>query len=689
MKAYYNNFKDINNILEITLLKKGSDIIFTEKKRSTIKTALENFHNRLPFDTTLVRKEILESWQRSKNYGVNANFVTKEIIAKKELENRIMARNLFYKTAIPIMENLYKFVQGSGFMILLSDEEGYVLKIIGDNDIVDFAKKNLLAEGCNRNEKVLGTNGIGTCLALKKPIQVWGSEHYYSPHLNWTCSGAPIFDVTEKLLGSLCITGTCDKVHMHTLGMAVSSAEAISKQFKMQSAYDTMFELKNQLDTIIETFNYGVILLNKDHIITQVNSLTASLLNMEKKDIIGVKIDKYIKDINFSQIKNNLYDKEIYLETKNGNIRCSLSAIMVDTNIDNVISGLVLTFKEIKYVHKMIHKMIGSNAHFHFNDIIGKSPAIKEAKKLAEIAASNNANVLIVGASGTGKELFAQAIHNASQYSNGPFIAINCAALPRSLIESELFGYEGGTFTGAKKEGHAGKFELANGGTIFLDEIGDMPFDVQANILRVIQTREVMRIGSKKSLKINTRIIAATNKNLEDAIANNTFRLDLFYRLNVFNIKIPSLNEREHDICLLANYFLTKYKMSSAKVITGIDDDVYTILMNYSWPGNIRELENTIERSVLVTQSEHIKINDLPTNIVYNSNTNKKPIAVPQSAPQKIVTIDQVEKNVIKDTLLLYKGNIKQTAENLGISRRTLYRKLEKYNIDYTQIRTT
>lgn len=668
-----------------------NDVIFSETKKLAIKSSLGNFINGNPIDTTVVRKEILESWHRSKNHGVNPYFINKEAISisKKELEDRIKARKLFYKTAIPIMENLYNFVANSGFMIILSDEEGYVLKIIGDTDIVEFAKKNLLIEGCNRNEKVLGTNAIGTCNAIKKPIQIWASEHYYLSHLNWTCSGAPVFDSNGTLLGSLCITGTWDKVHMHTLGMAVSSAEAISKQIKMQTTFDEMFELKSQLDTIIETLNYGVILLNNNYVITQVNSHTSSFLDMKKEDIIGIKIDKYIKDINFSKIKNNIYDKEIQIKTKKGTIRCSLCAIMIDNNMAHVNQGLVITFKEIKYVHKMINKMIGSNAHFHFNDIIGESDAIKEAKKLAEIASQNNANVLLIGDSGSGKELFAQAIHNDSQYSNGPFIAINCGALPRSLIESELFGYESGTFTGAKKEGHAGKFELANGGTIFLDEIGDMPFDVQVNILRVIQTKEVTRIGGKKPIKIDVRIIAATNKNLEDAIANNTFRLDLYYRLNVFNIKIPPLCERGYDICLLANYFLKKYKMNSSKIITDIDKDVYDVLMNYSWPGNIRELENTIERAVLVTQDKNIKVSDLPSNITSNSKINKSitPSYIHEYISPKNITIDEMEKNTIKDTLLLYEGNIKKTAENLGISRRTLYRKLEKYTIDYNQIR--
>lgn len=238
---------------------------------------------------------------------------------------------------------------------------------------------------------------------------------------------------------------------------------------------------------------------------------------------------------------------------------------------------------------------------------------MKAALRLGQIAAQTPSNVLITGESGTGKELFAQAIHNASDRRNGPFVAINCGALPKSLIESELFGYEGGTFTGARREGCAGKFELANGGTIFLDEIGDMPFDVQVALLRVLQSHEVSRLGSSKTIKVDVRVISATNKDLLAAIDNNQFRSDLYYRLNVFGIAIPPLRERAGDVRLLADYFLQKYTSFSGHCLSGFTEAAYALLEEYEWRGNIRELENAVERAVYLTSEGRIGAECFPS----------------------------------------------------------------------------
>ena len=277
--------------------------------------------------------------------------------------------------------------------------------------------------------------------------------------------------------------------------------------------------------------------------------------------------------------------------------------------------GLVLTIQENKALHKLINKMTATQAEFTFDDIIGNSNVMVKAKKLGRIASRSNANVLLLGESGTSKELFAQSIHNNGDRSGNPFIAINCGSLPRNLIESELFGYEGGAFTGAKKEGRPGKFELANGGTIFLDEIGDMPLDIQVSLLRVLENREVTRIGGTKNIRIDVKVIAATNKNLEELIENKMFREDLYYRLNVLSINVPPLRERNEDIIYLADYFLLKHRKNLLKNISGFTEEVYQIFSTYSWPGNVRELENVIERAVNICEQNIITINELPFSL--------------------------------------------------------------------------
>lgn len=313
--------------------------------------------------------------------------------------------------------------------------------------------------------------------------------------------------------------------------------------------------------------------------------------------------------------------------------------------------------------------------HFQFENIIGTSEAMKKAKNLARIAAPHDTAVMILGESGTGKEMFAQAIHNASRRADGPFIAINCGAIPRTLIESELFGYEKGAFTGADKNGHPGKFELANGGTLFLDEIGDMPYDVQVSLLRVLQSREVLRIGSRKPIKIDVRIISATNQNLEEKINNRTFRDDLYYRLNVFPIFLPPLRDREGDIEYLANYFVDVYSQRYNKCTHGFSPEALHLLNHYSWPGNIRQLENTVERALLISQGDWIEKNALPLKM---QNIRKEIINQNNG--------NELERLSICKALKKYDFNITQAAKLLGISRPTLYKKMKQYHIEKSKM---
>ena len=374
---------------------------------------------------------------------------------------------------------------------------------------------------------------------------------------------------------------------------------------------------------------------------------------------------------------------------------------------------------------------MGSDAHYTFQNIIGECPALQRLKGLALKVAQGNTSVLITGESGTGKELFAQSIHNNSPHSNGPFVAINCGAIPKDLIESELFGYDSGAFTGAKKEGRAGKFELANGGTIFLDEIGDMPYEVQVRLLRVLQEKSVTRIGGKKSIPLNVRVIAATNVNLEEAIENHVFRSDLYYRLNVFSLHIPPLRERGNDIFLLTDHFLQKYQNPKSEPITKISEEVRTIFAAYTWPGNIRELENVIERCCILTSNGTLTKEALPSNMQHvlenqnqiQSENDMKTTAASSASPvvsgnlpltdipaenmssvqdtfvsptesvmntdhiTSAITAEESEKLLIIEHLKQSGGNVKKASDSLGISRRTLYRKLEKYEIDPAEIR--
>ncbi|MDF2531776.1 MAG: PspF2 [Clostridia bacterium] len=311
------------------------------------------------------------------------------------------------------------------------------------------------------------------------------------------------------------------------------------------------------------------------------------------------------------------------------------------------------------------------------NDIIGNTPEIEKCKDMAKKVAKFNSNVLILGESGVGKEIFANAVHTSSQKRDMPFICLNCSAIPENLLESELFGYEEGSFTGAKKGGNMGKFELANGGTIFLDEIGEMPYHMQAKILRVLQEKEIERIGGKSRIKLDVRVICATNRNLEDMVKKGKFREDLYYRLNVLTIEIPPLRKRKDDIPLFVDKFMSEFYRESG-LFRNTPDNVMEILKKYNWPGNIRELRNVVEKICVNSEDATISINDLPPYIINSSIKDK--LSDRQAGLGKI--IESVEKEVILNTLKECRNNKSETAKKLNIPRATLYRKIEEYGLE-------
>ncbi|MDR0909689.1 MAG: sigma 54-interacting transcriptional regulator [Spirochaetaceae bacterium] len=347
---------------------------------------------------------------------------------------------------------------------------------------------------------------------------------------------------------------------------------------------------------------------------------------------------------------------------------------------------------QLQTKYEYIIKRSGWNAGFTFDSILGQSPAIRETVDLARRTADIPSNTLIYGESGSGKEMFAQSIHNCSLFRKGPFVAVNCAALPPTLIESELFGYETGSFTGAKKAGQAGKFELANGGTIFLDEIDSLPLEMQAKLLRVVQEKSIARVGSTVQTSLNLKIIAACNRNLEQMVQQNTFRADLFFRLNVITITVPPLRERAGDTALLAREFLRRKQVVSTLRPIVFTDDALALLARYNWPGNVRELENLVERAFVQasllgrTEIDALLIESLP-----KMTEQVADIPLPQPLPQgegginipyhEGVGIADSEKDRIYTVFKENRWNISRTAQALGIARNTLYKRLSYYGI--------
>lgn len=415
--------------------------------------------------------------------------------------------------------------------------------------------------------------------------------------------------------------------------------ELISSKLK---EHDMLEQIKVQnlmLDQILSTISDGYIILDNENKITNVNKHALRILGLNEGTIKNKLIDEVIPDLD---VKNILHSSECtsYDEVK---INDKVYGVFVTAMYqEDKRVGAVINFKKVDKIGSRIYSRAFQNKNITFEDIIGKSSAIIRAKTLAKTVSVNSANILILGESGTGKELFARAIHYSSDRSDNPFISINCAAIPKELLESELFGYETGAFTGASKTGKPGKFELADKGTIFLDEVGDMPFYLQAKILKVLQDRTIERVGGIEQREIDVRIISATNKDLEKMVAEGNFREDLYYRLNVIPIIVPPLRKRHGDVKLLIEYFMDVYSKKYNTENKSISTEAMNILNTYSWPGNVRELENLVQYLITVSMGEIISEDVLPKKLL-----NKVKEDAYEQVDSELIPLRVIEKNAI------------------------------------------
>lgn len=633
----------------------------------------------LPLPNTMpgIRPEILESWKRSQKYGVKVDNHLNLDLSKREFEE-VLANNAdLVKVACPYLLDLYNFIKGTNFLIHLCDNHGRMLKCLSDDELILGLSVGIsnLKEGSIRIEKLSGTDSSALCLAIQKPVQVLGEEHYLERNHAFFCSSAPIFDKHKELIAVLTMMGPRELYQHHTLGMVCAAVSSIEKGMRMQNAYRDLSLTNSILSSTIENLNSGIIILNSDKMIVQYNKKALSILKVNPTSEISNKsifsiINKNSLPEQVKLLNTRLKNIGFTALTKNGQqIHVNLTISLVNSQ-SGLSEMIVLIIDEQKHLHQLVNKLNGFSAAYTLDSIIGKSSSIKKVKETAAIAAKSSSNVLILGESGTGKELLAQSIHNAGDHANGPFVAVNCGSIPKALVESELFGYEAGAFTGAKKEGNPGKFELADGGTLFLDEIGDMPLELQASLLRVLQTHEITRIGGKYSKKIDVKLIAATHIDLLEAVKQKNFRIDLYYRLNVLSIMIPPLRDRREDISLLVHYFIQVHSEYMHKNIKGISQEAINILLSYDWPGNIRELENIVERAINLAQEDMITLNELPIEL----------LAEPEK--EDSTRPDNRMRNNLINLIEQENGNVQKVAKMLDIPTSTLYRKLRKHSIN-------
>ena len=655
---------------------------------STARAAWERFIHEEKLDAKLLRPEIAHAWQRCRKAGIDpfARRSTR-VLMPAELAQILEKRRTLIDIARPFMGNLYQFVASSSFVVLLCDERGCILETAGDPDVIRNAPDLNFDRGALWTESEIGNNGVGTALFLQRPFQVSGAEHYCLKHHPWTCSGAPIFSESGTILGVLEMSGPVEATHQHTLGMVVAAAEAIQQQLRVQARNRELSVLNNHLSNLFLTVSDGVVVVDAQGLIQQVNPVAEKIFGLKAKAVIG---NPFAQQVDRPEAVREMLDSgrpfsdvEINVGSRTELANCLASGKPIKDEQDHLTSGVIF-LNPINRLNKLVNRFSGAHAAFTFDDIIGSGKALARAVQIGIQASSSESNVLLRGESGTGKEMFAQAIHNRSARRQGPFIAINCGAIPRELIGSELFGYVEGAFTGAVKRGRPGKFELASGGTLFLDEIGDMPLEQQVSLLRVLQDKSITRIGGEKSLLIDVRIICATNKDLRLEIAHGNFREDLYYRLNVISVSLPPLREHREDIPLL---FKTFYERTCRKLgveIAQVDPEVILRLQQYDWPGNMREFQNAVEKMVNIPYQHHIEVNSLPDEIM-SSLEHHSPVASaahlgPASFREQRARIREdlaeQERKEILELLARNRGNLSRTARAMGLSRTSLYRKL-------------
>jgi len=587
-------------------------------------------------------------------------------VSFEELNRRKEINKIWLSSMVSLVEKFISKIKKKEFFISFVDSDRVVLKTISPSE-----EEGVFTEGVVITKEFFGTTSVELSLTRNEEVEVMGPDHTSSRLKNWACSSSPIHDSEGNIYGVISLTSKKNNYPDYGLGIISSLSQAVEKEMGWREISENLKLSKKYLDIISKGTKDGIICLDEEAKITYINETAGEILHVDSKSSLGKFV---IEIVDFDPVILSVFkthkgytDREFIINSPLwGTLHFIKSAVIIRDENGNF-AGVVDFFRKIGRVRKFVTSYIGAQAKFNFSDIIGSSPKLKEAIRISKIASKSNSNVLILGETGTGKEMFAQAIHYEGLRKKGPFMVINCGAIPRELAESEFFGYEPGTFTGADKRGRPGKFELANRGTIFLDEIGEFPLGLQVKLLRVLQERSITRIGGVRSIAIDVRIIAASNRDLSKEVDNGNFRKDLYHRLNVIQINLPPLRERNEDIPILVNYFVEKLSGKLQKNIAKIDDSFIEPLTTYSFPGNIRELENTIERALNICENDELNISHLPNGIVKNNFSLK--------------SIDDIKKESLIQALQDTKWNISKTAKMLRISRPTIYNYINKWNI--------
>ncbi|WLR50784.1 sigma-54-dependent Fis family transcriptional regulator [Bacillus tianshenii] len=578
----------------------------------------------MQFPTAETSKQLVRnSWERCQQAGLKpSDPADDQIITENQIKQLKEENHLLLEHAETVLNKVLPAIEVSEHVLLMVDPKGHIIYSAGHTDFATKAQRVQLQVGANWNEDRKGTNAIGVALMERESNIIIGGQHFYEENHFLSCAASPIYDSAGELLGVVDISSRYESFSPSSFMFATMIAESIQNKILLEETKSEHLLTLKELEVTSNNHPKPIISINEERRIVRANQAARRLLgdNCTGKPFKG------------------------------------LQGFEIETILDR-------TRKQFRSVavYDGGKKPTKTN-HYHFSDIIGSCPSIQRVKKTAQKAAFYHYNVFITGESGTGKELIAQSIHNSGERAGKPFVAVNCSAIPDSLIESELFGYEAGSFTGANRSGKKGKFEAAQGGTIFLDEIGDMSLRGQAALLRVLQEKTIMPVGAVTPKAVDVRIISATHRDLLEEVKKGNFREDLYYRLKEITLSLPSLRERT-DVGELAQYFLNKEYHGAS-----LTEKAAQKIQEYHWPGNIRELRSMMVQALFHAEEKVVDAEHLH----FESNEP------PKQAP---LTLKQAEKSAIENALHTTEGNVSHAARILGVGRNTLYRKMKEYHL--------
>jgi len=645
--------------------------------------------------------------ERSRQFGLShlerPDF---SVLPRPELHTALDQSRFLYQHAAPVMETLYEQIANTHSMVLLTDRDGLILHSLGDSDFLEKASRVALTPGVSWSERSKGTNAIGTALVEEQPVVVHGQDHYLCANQFLTCSCTPIFDPHGKVVGALDVTSDERSYHQHTLALVRMSAQMIENQMFANVFSDAVRIHFHSRQEFLGTLVEGIAVFSQDGRFQSANRSAQFQLG-QSVNCLRAQTFPSLFGLSMSQLFDRLRSSNglpIMLVLNSGvSVWCQVRlksrsawSGIADQGLSAPVTDAVAK-SDILRPSPAQPLGIQSLAGLNTGD-----PQLARVVRKLQLVLDRDIPIMILGETGTGKDMLAQAIHNDSARAGKPFVSVNCASIPEALIESELFGYEEGAFTGARRKGSPGKILQANGGTLFLDEIGDMPMQLQARLLRVLQARSVTPLGSVKEYEVDVSIVCATHRDLKGEIARGSFREDLYYRLNGMVVRLPSLRERT-DFDVVLRKLLRSLCLK--RDVPALSADVLALLRRYHWPGNLRQLHNVLRTAVaLVGNEDEIRTDHLPDDLiddmaavadavpasieapasVHATGSNSAGMAwervdVAPQQPWETVVASQRMHDVALDAMAAAlrqcKGNVSAAARLLGVSRNTLYRK--------------